>query len=357
MEDFSAILNGVMWTQVVLAIIFIALRSYTRFFLIQSLGWDDLLMIVNLFTFIGYVVCITVGVSYGLGKKHAAVLPEDYSKAVMWEAIGQGICIMGIAASKSSVAVFLLRIVVEKWHKALLWFCIASTTVWCTVTTILLFVQCEPAAFLWDREIEGGVQRFDFTPVGLCMGSWSATMDFVLAIFPWHIIMGLNMKRKEKLTVACGLSLGVFAGICSIIRTYELQALSSPSEYVYDTVPMLLWSSTEVFATIICACIPILRPLYVRIVHGSAYGLGSSDRPTSYPLNKYARGGKAGLGSSKRSMGRSAVYAGAGASGTGLVRTTVRMGSAGVSEESILREMNGEGIRRTDEIRVTSSVV
>lgn len=34
-------------------------------------------------------------------------------------------------------------------------------------------------------------------------------MDFVLAILPWHVIMGLNMKRKEKLTVAIGLSLGV----------------------------------------------------------------------------------------------------------------------------------------------------
>lgn len=34
-------------------------------------------------------------------------------------------------------------------------------------------------------------------------------MDFVLAILPWHVIMGLNMKRKEKLTVAFGLSLGI----------------------------------------------------------------------------------------------------------------------------------------------------
>lgn len=34
-------------------------------------------------------------------------------------------------------------------------------------------------------------------------------MDFILALLPWHIIMGLNMKRKEKLTVTFGLSLGV----------------------------------------------------------------------------------------------------------------------------------------------------
>lgn len=85
----------------------------------------------------------------------------------------------------------------------------------------------------------GGRQVFDFTPVGLSMGCksdsysifsircfrythyllqsfntntctvWSATLDFVLAILLWHVIMGLKMKRKEKLTVAFGLSLGV----------------------------------------------------------------------------------------------------------------------------------------------------
>lgn len=34
-------------------------------------------------------------------------------------------------------------------------------------------------------------------------------MDFAFAIFPWFIIWDLNMKRKEKITVACGLSLGI----------------------------------------------------------------------------------------------------------------------------------------------------
>lgn len=47
-DDYAGIINGVMWTQVVLGVIFVALRLYTRVFLIQSIGWDDLLMIVNL---------------------------------------------------------------------------------------------------------------------------------------------------------------------------------------------------------------------------------------------------------------------------------------------------------------------
>ncbi|CAI6334873.1 unnamed protein product [Periconia digitata] len=365
-QDFASVLNGVMWAQVVIAIIFVGARMYTRHYLINNIGWDDIIMGVNLATLIGYTICISIGVSYGIGKKFAAVPLEDYSKAIMWEAIGQGICIMGIAASKGSVALFLLRIVNYRWHKIVLWLCIVSTTTLCVITTILLFVQCKPTAFLWDRSIEGGVCWLNFTVVGLTMGSWSAAMDFVLAILPWHIIMGLNMKRKEKLTVAFGLSLGAFAGVCSVVRTYELQTLSSQAEYVYDTVPMLLWSSTEVLATIVCACIPVLRPLYVKIKYGSR---GESSSGHSYPLNSYGKpgdtGGMASGGySHDKSKNKSKVYMGPGGS---LLEATVKMGS----EESILREQklasphsphhisrdieSMGGIKRTDEVVIETT--
>lgn len=88
----------------------------------------------------------------------------------MWEAIGEAICIMGIAASKSSVAVFLLRIVIDKWHKVVLWLCIITTTIWSIITTIWLFVQCIPYAYLWDWTIEGGYCWINFTRVAICMG-------------------------------------------------------------------------------------------------------------------------------------------------------------------------------------------
>lgn len=47
-DDFAGILNGVMWFQVALATVFIALRLYTRHYIIRNIGWDDILMIVNL---------------------------------------------------------------------------------------------------------------------------------------------------------------------------------------------------------------------------------------------------------------------------------------------------------------------
>lgn len=34
-------------------------------------------------------------------------------------------------------------------------------------------------------------------------------MDFAFAALPWFVVWDLNMKHKEKITVACGLSLGI----------------------------------------------------------------------------------------------------------------------------------------------------
>lgn len=45
--DFADILNGVMWFQVGIASVFIALRLYTRHYIIRNIGWDDVLMILN----------------------------------------------------------------------------------------------------------------------------------------------------------------------------------------------------------------------------------------------------------------------------------------------------------------------
>lgn len=178
-------------------------------------------------------------------------------------------------------------------------------------------------------------------------------MDFVLALLPWPIVMKLNMKRKEKITIACGLSLGVFAGACSIVRTVELQTLANKENYVYDTAPMLLWSSSEICLTIICACIPVLRPLYVRIAYGSrgdssgASGNVSGGEPNagykgiSYPLsgysNKHSSGGRFG----PRGSAGSRVFAGAGSGG---MRTSVKLGNDNASEETILRECDKYGV-------------
>jgi hypothetical protein len=37
---------------------------------------------------------------------------------------------------------------------------------------------------------------------------YSAILDFVLAFLPWPIIMGVSMRRRERVGVAIAMSLG-----------------------------------------------------------------------------------------------------------------------------------------------------
>lgn len=52
--DFAHILNGVMWAQVVLGTFLVALRMYTRQYIVRNVGWDDVLMLVNLVSYVAY---------------------------------------------------------------------------------------------------------------------------------------------------------------------------------------------------------------------------------------------------------------------------------------------------------------
>lgn len=50
----------------------------------------------------------------------------------------------------------------------------------------------------------GEIQKLTRRIVG-----YSAAMDFVLAILPWKMIMGLQMNKREKIGVVVALSMGI----------------------------------------------------------------------------------------------------------------------------------------------------
>lgn len=79
--------------------------------------------------------------------------------------------------------------------------------------------------------------------------AYSATSDFVLALLPWTLLIGLQMKRAEKIGVGVAMSMGFLyvylpnllnssciyspaenyrAGICAMVKTIKLPTLSDP---------------------------------------------------------------------------------------------------------------------------------
>ncbi|KAK2608331.1 hypothetical protein N8I77_006949 [Diaporthe amygdali] len=114
-------------------------------------------------------------------------------------------------------------------------------------------------------------------------------MDFFLAIFPWFVLWELNMKRREKITVCLSLSLGVFAGVCGVIRTTGLGVLANSADYLYATADSVMYTSSELMVTVICISVPTLRPLWQKALkmQSSAYQYGTGDH---FDGSRYGRG-------------------------------------------------------------------
>ncbi|KAL4892381.1 hypothetical protein BDV59DRAFT_208695 [Aspergillus ambiguus] len=299
--------NAVHWVELIIFIVFVGLRLYTRKFILNSIGADDYMVIVALVSTIPaahvgssmtdilqilqilYVIFVTMSTAYGLGRLFADVGdPMTYFTAVKYELFSQVAGIMVIGVGKLAVGLFLLRIVRNRVQVWVIRGFLAATTFISVFASICVIVQCIPVQKSWNR-MAPGTCWLDFSKVGFTVGSWFVVDDFSFAILPWFIVWDLNMKRKEKFTVAGALSLGVFAGICGIVRTVALGGLNA-SEYIYDTVPMLLWSSTESTVTIMCSSIAVLRPLYVRVRYGTD-GKNSSGKD-SYKMPMYDSGRK-----------------------------------------------------------------
>ncbi|KAM7196143.1 hypothetical protein V8F20_007178 [Naviculisporaceae sp. PSN 640] len=380
--------NGVLWAHVVIFGVFVVLRLYTRVSVLQMVGVDDYLTVFAFLLHILYTIFVSVATKYGLGRLFADVgNPDVYWTAVMYEVFSQVAGLMAIGVGKLAVGTFLLRIVVSPIQRGVIWTFLGFTVFITLFASITVVVQCIPVQKTWNPTLDGYCW-LNFKYVGLTVGTWFVVTDFGFAILPWFVVWNLNMKRKEKLLVAIGLSLGVFAGACGIVRTVALDDLNA-FEYIHDTVPMLIWSATENTVTIMCASIPVLRPLYVTLRYGSkgdssgsASGTGGVSggkrRNSSYKLPLYGNNS-----SHNRRQHRDKSYAlGSSAGdetdlehGADSTKTTIKTGpdqhnnrtvitynADNASDESILRDTRitqgaghggGAGIMRVDQVKVT----
>lgn len=77
-------------------------------------------------------------------------------------------------------------------------------------SAMLSWVQCVPLTKVWDDRIEGRCLKKDaVVNYGIFNASWCAAADFALALLPWKLVWGLQLKRREKLGVGIAMSIGV----------------------------------------------------------------------------------------------------------------------------------------------------
>ncbi|KAK1756493.1 hypothetical protein QBC47DRAFT_401396 [Echria macrotheca] len=278
---------AIMWVLTAVTWIFVVLRTYTRACIVRRVGSDDYVFALSGVFLLFYTLFLQVSSHYGFGQPVASLDLNNAVQAVQWEMIGQTFAVIGMATAKVSLGLFLLRIVIRPWQTVALWTASVGILLVSVVVAILFWTQCIPSQSIYDPRVEG-VCHFQIAPFSLLLGVACIVADFFFAAFPWLFIWGLNMRYKEKLTIAVSLSLGAIAGVAGIIRTVSLSGIASKN-YTEDTVPLIIWSAVELAVTMICAGIPVLRPLFRRSPTGST-NQSSSESKRSKGYYKHGTG-------------------------------------------------------------------
>ncbi|KAH8592127.1 hypothetical protein B0O99DRAFT_462623, partial [Bisporella sp. PMI_857] len=252
-----------MWVLTGLSLALVIARLYTRIRIVKFVGAEDWMYAMTGVFLLAFTVFIQVSVHYGLGQNFWQLSVASSSDAIFWTYVANSFAITGNAMAKLSMGLFLLRVVQVKWQRIALWFAVAITSMTSIALTIMLWNQTTPIRASWDPLRVPGKWHFQIKPLSVGLGVWSSGCDFFFAIFPWLFIWSLRMPQRDKIMLASGMSLGVIAGACGIIRTVVLARLDV-FNYTLNFVPYFAWAGAEIAVAIVCVGIPTLRPLYLR---------------------------------------------------------------------------------------------
>lgn len=127
-------------------------------------------------------------------------------------------------------------------------------------------LQCQPIRASWDNSGDGGCFTYDVKyGIILAQAIISLVSDFAFAAFPIVLLWRIQIDFKTKIGLWLLMCLGFITGACCLVRTViNNQAL--PKDGSYDGIVNWVWRTFEVQIGIIAACIPTLRPLYMRLV-------------------------------------------------------------------------------------------
>ncbi|KAH8430787.1 uncharacterized protein LDX57_008450 [Aspergillus melleus] len=252
-------------TTALIALAVVGLRLYTRFFLtVARFQVDDVFVCCAAVCSIMLIPISFRIMEAGVGLHMWNVTMAQYNPALgIWTLITTIFYAWAVIFSKLSILAFYLRLSPQHWFRALTFTLMGIATAYVLLYTFLFIFRCNPIAKNWDVTITHGT-CIDTSTVMTVLSVANIVMDVLTLLLPIPVIMRLNMRLAQRISVILIFSSGIFVCAIAIQRTVQmLQALTS-ADYTWDITEQFYWSYIEVNAGILCASVPALKPFAKR---------------------------------------------------------------------------------------------
>ncbi|KAF4852435.1 hypothetical protein CGCSCA4_v002684 [Colletotrichum siamense] len=226
--DPSVLIDAPGWSMLAISTTFLCLRIYCKAFRVRWMVWlDDWLLIGGWAFLVASQALLSGLMRLGFARTYN-VTPTISTVIYAWDNCHK----LSLALTKTPFAVTLHRIA-SSWQRYIIWFLVGTMNVQFIVHIILTWrAICRPTrpgdttphlpVSCWRSEDAIALGIFGGCKTSLLYGYlllemqladyakvYPAASDFILALLPWKIVMGLQMKKHEKIGVAIAMSMGV----------------------------------------------------------------------------------------------------------------------------------------------------
>ncbi|CAH0056333.1 unnamed protein product [Clonostachys solani] len=284
MSDNTLVIYVVTITTFLLATIFIVLRLVARYVTKVETWWDDwfaLLAYLCAFGFSGVVIEWTAGA--GLGRPLEAINSsrEDVyyqSRMLLW--IGEIIYAFTLAFSKLSVLGFYWRLFSTSGIRIPIQILTGASIVWLVIRTPMAIFHCVPVQAFWDLTVDNKVCNIDDSKFFFGTVLVHLIIDVLILALPVVEVKNLRLRLGQKIAVIGVFMFGILVCVASIGVLIESSKFDPNSpEMPLEISPIIIWATMEVNLAIVCSCLPLMRPIFHRMLPDSV--LGSDPRSSS----------------------------------------------------------------------------
>ncbi|KAF4342388.1 L-fucose permease [Fusarium beomiforme] len=286
--DRGPVVFAVTTATLVLATVFVAARIVSRTFIVRNVTWDDRVMILAwLFAFfLSFTICF--GVHNGLGRHDENIDPNRLPALRRCEYVFSILYNPALMATKTSVLIFYLRLAkhTQRVLRFASWLTLAIVNISGVILTFMNVFQCRPTQAAWDVNYDERARCIPLLTEFICSSPVNIVTDLAILALPIPVLTGMRLPSRQKTILVLTFTVGIFVTVVDVVRIYYLQqAITAPTsttadpqsrfggqtDFAWNASRSLMWSAVEVNVGMMCACVPTLKPLVLKLLPSMLY--------------------------------------------------------------------------------------
>ncbi|CVK94968.1 uncharacterized protein FMAN_13233 [Fusarium mangiferae] len=254
-----------------LSFFFFVLRVTSKILTKNAWGTDDTWAAITFCILIPFTVFTLLAIHHGLGLATPLFTRNDLSQALKEIFILHLLYVCGLAAAKTSILFFYLRIFSDNSFRMLVWATHAFNALSTVIIITLNLTLGRSVTYLLENSSDDVVSMRKYSnaiKIVLAHCVVNLALDVWMLILPMTQLYNIGLKLDKKISVMAMFGLGLFLTVVSLIRTiYQSQLLAKPEEAQTGQVQVVLWACIETYMGAIVASVPSTRQLVRKVIY------------------------------------------------------------------------------------------